>query len=1263
MAVKINFDCNNNVIDPVFVLAHRNGKLIGNLPVRGLQFKDTLNSYSSARFDVYKEDIKSINELVRVSGFHVNKKIGSISQFGGSTTLWQISGNKYLELKRYFESPENISNPELLIKNGEGGSLRFDMLSFSINDTGSLFISDIDDTKIIQIFNDGIIHFLRASSFGYGEGDIIDVSFSFSVPASACENHLWDQIKDLKLAWARDWNMFFELKVDVREKDSLVKNVSCTSLGEAELSQIRLYNIEINTEADIERDSYVPTLLYNNENKDASLLDRITEKAPHYKIKHVDNSIKDIQRTFTFSDKSIYDAFQEISKEIDCLFVIKCSLDENGEIKREIYVYDLKSYCLDCGARGEFLTKCDKCGSTNILTGYGEDTTIFITNENLADDITLTTDLNSTKNCFRLEAGDDLMTSAIASCNPNGSSYIWYIPDDTKDDMSNELVSKLSQYDVLYKYYQEDHEIELDSDLIDTYNSIIDKYSQDYNDLSNMPQTITGYPDLMLKYYDTIDFYLYLNNTMMPRQSATAVTAQSEASKLYDLPENPIAVQDISRLSLSTATSAVLQMAKIIVDSKYQVKVVDSFLDGNIWSGIFNVSNYSDDEDTATTSIIYIQINDDYEYYVKQKIEKVLNKQPENSPIVSDIFKLDSYIFTQEIKKYCLSILNAFRDSCHSCVDVLIEYGISDKDLWSEQSKDLYNELYLPYYEKIGLIEHEISVREEEIAAIVGVRDQYGELISSGVQTVLLDEIAEIQDTLDFETYLGDELWNEFAAYRREDTYKNDNFISDGLNNAELFRSALEFMESARSEIYKSATLQHSISASLNNLLVIKEFSPIVDYFNIGNWLRIRIDGKIYRLRLIEYSIDFDGNISHISVVFSDVKDLGDSISDIENIQNQAKAIASSYNYVTRQASKGQQSKSRLDNWVKQGLSLTNMKIVNNADEQNITWDSHGILCREYFPITDDYDDRQLKIINRGLYLTDDNWRTSRAGIGNFMFYNPETGNMEEAYGVIADTLVGSLVLSEKVGVYNRNNSIILGENGLTITADNSNPDAMTSFTIQRKEKDALNREVINKILYIGSDGNLVLNGSIQVNASSDNGGILTLNDLADNTRVSNVVNESVFRVLNTNQEQVLTYVLDSSGNIMFDVNGNARTKYTTVSGLYGKIEAQYNNSVAYTQYMLNQYKSELSQYMRFDSDNGLVLGAVDSSGVESAFKTVIDNNRMAFFDGESVAAYISNSQLYIPNAVIENTLTIGRFFISPRSDGGASITWRGSSV
>ena len=86
----------------------------------------------------------------------------------------------------------------------------------------------------------------------------------------------------------------------------------------------------------------------------------------------------------------------------------------------------------------------------------------------------------------------------------------------------------------------------------------------------------------------------------------------------------------------------------------------------------------------------------------------------------------------------------------------------------------------------------------------------------------------------------------------------------------------------------------------------------------------------------------------------------------------------------------------------------------------------------------------------------------------------------------------------------------------------------------------------------------------------------------------------------------------------------------------------------------LNNYKAEVGQCIEFN-DDGLSLGASGSD-----FKTVIDNQRMAFKDGDTTVAYVSNKQLYIPDATVEKSLTIGQFKFTPHAndDGGMSLIW-----
>ena len=1057
-----------------------------------------------------------------------------------------------------------------------------------------------------------------------------DLSFQVQKYDNGNECIHWDKITNFRLLWCPEWDIWFEIYVEIASEDGTVKNITCVSLGESELSQINLYNIEINTENDIARDDYnkdYPTVLYREDHTEASLLHRIMEKAPHYTIGHVDVSIANIQRTFTFDSQSLLDAFHTIADEIDCIFVIDSSSNDDGSIKREINVYDLQAYCLECGTRDNFTQVCPECNSKNILTGYGKDTSIFVSTDNLADNISFTTDTSSVKNCFRLVAGDDLMTATVLNCNPNGSGYIWNMSDETRADMSAELSQKLGEYDTSYLYYIKEHKVSIPEELLTSYNALIEKYAVYNEELRTISSPIIGYQELMNALYDTIDLYLFLNDSFMPSPELSRTTAALQAARLGSNTLSPVAVEDLSRCSSASASNAVLSVARTIVDPRYRVKVKNGVLDGDVWVGNFTVTNYADETDTADSLPAQVIINDNREEYIRQKLEKTLKDKADDNDAndIVSLFELSLSVFVEEIKKYCLTSLQMFEDSCQSCLDILIEQGIANSDTWADKTPNLYSALYTPYYQKLLALQDEMKVRESEIATVIGVYDLDDDLTQHGLQTFLEEERANIQNALNLEGYLGTELWLEFVSYRREDTYTNDNYISDGLDNGELFNRAMEFIEVANKEIYKSSTLQHSISASLKNLLVMKEFTPLVEHFAVGNWIRVEVDNTVYRLRLVSYTIDFE-NLENIAIEFSDVKRCVTGVSDTESVLNQAASMAGTYDAVTRQASQGQKSNKQLEDWTTKGLALTKMKIIDNADHQNVTWDSHGILCREYLPTTNMYSDKQLKIINRGLYLTDDNWLTSKAGIGDFTYYNPETGAFEEAYGVIADTLIGNLILGEKVGIYNTKNSITMDERGLVITTDyTDNVEDGTNemaFTIQRRSIDEDGEEQITRVLYIDGYGDLVLNGAIRINSAADTS-LETLNDLCNIDRFSSSIQNAV---------------------------------HTESQNIYSDIDRRYQEVLAETNAILEQYKADTEQYMRFDG-NGLTLGAIGSE-----FHTLIDNRGVYFKQGDTIVSYVNNNQLYIPNGVIENSLVLGKFFFSPREDGGVSLTWEGDT-
>ena len=847
--------------------------------------------------------------------------------------------------------------------------------------------------------------------------DASEISFTINKYIDEKLTPLWGQVVDFKLVYCKEWDCWFEIKVELDEETETVKTVFGTQLGQAELSQIMLYDIEINTEKDIERDDYKISILYDQNNPDASILNRIlNDKAPHYSIAYVSPTISKIQRSFSFNDISILDAFQKISEEIGCLFQYYASKGEDGILHRKIAVYDLQQYCNDCGHRSEYVNKCSKCNSTNLTNGYGDDTLIFVTSDELASNgIQLVTDTDSVKNCFKLEAGDDLTTATIRNCNPNGTDYIWYFSDSLKEDMSENLVLKLNSYDELYNQYCNEYTFNVRQKLIDNYNSLITKYSENIS----IKTPIVGYYALMNAYYNTVDMALKLESSLMPSIELSDTNATKQANLITSSSISPVAVSDITVASLATVDSAVLAMAKTIIRSNYRVQINTSEMsdDGNtrIWRGNFVVTNYSDEEDTAVSNTISVNINDDLETFVKQKIEKALNKENTDDLSISGVFSKEYNEFCKALKEYALNPLISFHDACQACIDILIEQGIGNDVLSSDENGeddgnneesevDLYEKLYVPYYDKLVAIESEIKIREEEINIIYELQED-------------IDKCRiEIQDALNFEDYLGNELWLEFCTYRREDKYLNENYISDGLDNAELFEKALEFIDVAKNEIYKSAELQHSISANLNNLLAIEKFKPLVDSFENGNWIRVQINDDIFKLRLIEYTINFD-SFNDIPVKFSDVTKVRDGITDVESILSQASSMTTSYDSIKRQSEQGNKANEVINNWLETGLNSALVRIQNNNNE-DIVFDKNGLLCRSYDDITDTYSPEQFKLTHNVMAYTTDNWKTVSAALGKHEYNYYDSDKLlqrDVGYGLSAKFVTAGYVSGSQI--------------------------------------------------------------------------------------------------------------------------------------------------------------------------------------------------------------------------------------------------------
>lgn len=918
--------------------------------------------------------------------------------------------------------------------------------------------------------------------------DANEVSFKIHKFNNEKKHPLWDSMVDFKIIYIPQLHERFEISVTTSEEDpnDVSKSITGTSLCEAELSQITLRNVQINTETDMTNllyDENFPTILYRDpeeydsaENqkiwtkskydylkdktaypteesvivrkksilKHASLLHRVLEKAPHYSISYVADTLKKLKTVheFTFDGTDILSALKDtIADDFHCAFMF------NSE-NRTISVLDLYSTCNNCGYRGDYMDECPECGSNNITNKYGEDTNILINSTNLTTQITLDSNSDSLKNCFYITGADDAINAAIANVNPNGTQYIYYFSNETLADMPTELQSKLRSYNTLYDEINTTREYNFKADRVAEYNKVINyintkfasmsKDDQDKIEYPTLTSPLVGYPAVTSAWYSAMDVYYFLNDSMMPVIDVDGMGLDDSITAIQDGLKDlgGVAVTGIKTITQSAVKGSVDALVKTFFSASYydmditdgSLSDYDSSTGKRTWSGTITLTSHSqmDENNQYLTKSVKIttDVIESTEKYIEQKITRMTNRADDIKDKQITSIKLAEDKFKEQLGYYSLTELNNLKKEFEACRDIAVD-GFTDESVDVQYNNSELKDKYVNFYSgRIVDIQDEIKTRESQIEAVNAI---YNTEKSTGE---IQDIVNSVKAELDLRNYLGEELYMLWYSYRREDDYSNDNYSSTGLDDVTLIKRATELVEAAQKELYKAGNLQYSLSATMGNLLALDEFKPIKDKFEVGNFIKVGIDDKVYSLRLMSYETDFD-SIQDMPVEFSTVEKVYTGYSDVQSVLDSSRSMATSYSSVKDQVDKSKKATDTVNDWADNGINGDNTQFANSS-EQTILINKNGILGRSYDDQLDEFSLKQFKLVNNGMYFTKDGWQSIETGIGRFT-YRDINGNLVEDYGIIAKTVVGNLIIGKELQIYNEDKSIVIDENGLTI--------------------------------------------------------------------------------------------------------------------------------------------------------------------------------------------------------------------------------------
>lgn len=279
---------------------------------------------------------------------------------------------------------------------------------------------------------------------------------------------------------------------------------------------------------------------------------------------------------------------------------------------------------------------------------------------------------------------------------------------------------------------------------------------------------------------------------------------------------------------------------------------------------------------------------------------------------------------------------------------------------------------------------------------------------SQGVYQMIRDYI---RSKTELSSFFTDDQWVRLSPFIREDEFSDQNFLLTGYESEEeRVKICKELMDAATKELNRLCQPSLEFSMTMSNILALPEFAPLVDKFQLGNFIRVLIrDGYTKRARLLEVNINFD-DLSSLSCTFgnlitakSEVDRHADLLAQAVSAGKQVATAASSWQRAVDKSNK-------LEEAISDGLKDATLQI-GRASGQAISWDENGFFCRKLIDgTTDQYENEQMAIINNKLVFTNDGWQTSKAVLGQFKVDTNGDGVAEENYGLLADAVISGYI-------------------------------------------------------------------------------------------------------------------------------------------------------------------------------------------------------------------------------------------------------------
>ena len=882
--------------------------------------------------------------------------------------------------------------------------LPYDLLSQSYKKP-DVYLCDVDKSPMCKLHATGTRGSFKFNAYS-------ELSFETSrtyldsITGETRINPFYDKIETPRLI-KLDGFGYFEIQGPELTGNGIKESQTVTAYSlEYTLSTKYLENFQINTgaaesvEVGYAYDTYykqygddyinyiAPVTLCNDANHKLSLLHLAIEKAYGWKIGHVDASLKTLSRKFEIDRQSIYDfLMNEVCEKFNCYIIFdteKNEINVYAESKTDKFIGDgiTNQFTISpkfdkvntVSVDGYKTTKWSYNASTGVITledtpesgAHIEvidgaltewETDVFVTYENLAQEIKVSYDSDEIKTQLTVTYGDDL---DIREANL-GIPYLtdlsyYYTVDWMGQDLYDAYTAYLQKSQNSQAKYRENSEKMLDVSNRQNFEEM--RLSMGYGEASVLPTTVGTY---------------YVRGGSAPNYYYTEVSLPAD----YDA---SVQYYKLNGTNINTGKVGKLDEAlkKYFIDG-----TLDDFID--------------DPEDDS-------DLTDDFSFMTTYKISNLYNDLKVATTEEEKEAAVNTFLDEMWNEVGRTPLQKSYKEPYEKQQTQFIDYA---------NNKDDPNYSY--YYVTVLMIDSIKKAIDDRTKKIDELEKEYQDI--QKLNTEISSEL--ILETF-FEKYFKKHYPNNeeeakthkdnalirLSAFIREDELQLDDIVETEEDTiADSFKIKEDAIESGRIELHKLSQPKLQFSMTMANIYAIKAFEPIIDQFQLGNVIKVGLrKDYIKQSRLLQVDLEFD-NLASLSTEFGELTNLRTQSDIHADLLGQAISAGKSVAQNSANWTKGSDTATSTDLRIQNGLldAATVLKAMDGSQSSEI--DKFGIHLKKANS-NGEIDPKQGWLVNNMFAYTDDNWKTTKTVLGEFKL----RGEDSSRWGLLADAVIAGYV-------------------------------------------------------------------------------------------------------------------------------------------------------------------------------------------------------------------------------------------------------------